>query len=417
MIGKISYSHRINTVLPLTLPLTVLFLGNLYSQGLIQQKARAVNVEVPVRVFEGGQFVAGLAAGDFEVLENGVPQEVVACYFIDAGRKEGPAASPAPDPAISSGPAPVLSRTIILIFEMNTFGKGPRDAIDYVVGSVLRKEDTLLVATPVRTYRVGPESPSRREPAKLVKSLKDRLAEDIDEASSELRFLISDYISLANREEEEIAVGRENTLRELLGRVRRLKTIDEPRLTEMAKSFSRIRGQKHVLLFMEREDALIRRVRTSGLDQAAIELFKMELMRDVRFDAGRLARIFGQNQLDFNFIFITRSESVETSLEMHPSQWGDFEKTDLTGEFFSVFSKIARMTGGLTISSQNPLASTKKVVEVADRFYLLYYQPKNAAMDGTFREIKVRVKDRNYTIFHRQGYLAVDTDRGKAAKP
>lgn len=384
--------------------------GLMFPQVPLQEKTRAINIEVPVRVFEGGQFVSGLAAGDFEVLENGVGQEVLACYFIDAERKQ---ISSGPGPENPGGPRPVLARTFILILELNTFGKRTREALDYVIGQVLQKDDTLFVASPVRTYRIGPESPSRRDPAKLMRSLEDRLADDIQKASSELRFLLADYVSLSEKEEGEIAVARQDTLRELLGRIRQCKTIDEARLTQMAKAYAAIPGQKHVLLFLEKEDALIRRVRTAGLDQAQMELFKMELMRDVRFDVDRLARIFGQNQLDFNFIFITSDEAVETSLEVHPSRWEDYEKADITGEFFSVFRKIAQMTGGLTISSQNPLASTKKAIEVADRYYLLYYLPKNAAMDGTFREIKVRVKDRDYSIFHRKGYLAVDPDRPK----
>jgi hypothetical protein len=300
---------------------------------------------------------------------------------------------------------------------MNSFGKGPRDALDYVVGHALQKNDTLFIATPIRTYRIGPESPSRRDPLALMKALKNRLADDIEEASSELRFLISDYLSLAVGEEGEIAAARQNSQKDLLSRIRQCKTLDEPRLTGMAKAYAMIPGQKHVLLFLEKEDALMKRVRSSGLDQSEWELFKMELMRDVRFDIDRLSRLFGQNQLDFNFIFITSSQALETSLEVHPSSWGDLEKVDITGEFFSVFRKIAQMTGGLTISSQNPLASTKKAVEVADRYYLLYYQPKNAAMDGTFREIEVRVRDRDYSIFHRRGYLAIDTDRSKTPSP
>jgi hypothetical protein len=301
---------------------------------------------------------------------------------------------------------------------MNSFGKGPRDALDYIVGQALQKDDTLLIASPIRTYRIGPESPSRRDPAALMKALKNTLADDIEQASSELRFLISDYLSSAEYEEGEIAAVRQFNLRDLLGRIRQSKTIDETRLMQMAKAYSAIPGQKHVLLFLEKEDALVKRVRSAGLDAADWELFKMELMRDVRFDVDRLSRLFSQNQLDFNFIFITSSEALETSLlEVHPTSWGDLEKADITGEFFSVFRKIAQMTGGLTISSKNPLASTKKTVEVADRYYLLYYQPKNAAMDGTFREIKVRVKDRRYTIFHRRGYLAVDADRSKTPRP
>lgn len=388
--------------------------GVLLSQPQLQEKTRAVNVEVPVRVFERGEFVSGLTAADFEILENGVAQEVLACYFIEAGRKETAAG---PIPQDQSAPTPVLARTFILIFEMNSFGKGPRDALDYVVGHALQKNDTLFIATPIRTYRIGPESPSRRDPMALMKALKNRLADDIEEASSELRFLISDYLSVAVGEEGEIAAARQNSLKDLLGRIRQSKTIDETRLTQMAKAYAMIPGQKHVLLFLEKEDALMKRVRSSGLDQSEWELFKMELMRDVRFDIDRLSRLFGQNQLDFNFIFITSSQALETSLEVHPSSWGDLEKVDITGKFFSVFRKIAQMTGGLTISSQNPLASTKKAVEVADRYYLLYYQPKNVAMDGTFREIEVRVRDRDYSIFHRRGYLAIDTDRSKTPSP
>ncbi|MGZ5439442.1 MAG: hypothetical protein ACXWFJ_06295, partial [Candidatus Aminicenantales bacterium] len=188
--------------------------GVLLSQQQLQEKTRAVNVEVPVRVFESGVFVAGLTSGDFEILENGVAQEVLACYFIEAGRKEMPAG---PIPEGLGGPSPVLARTFILIFEMNSFGKGPRDALDYVVGHALQKDDTLLIASPIRTYRVGPESPSRRDPAALMKALKSRLADDIEEASSELRFLISDYISLAVGEEGEMAADRQNSLKDLLG--------------------------------------------------------------------------------------------------------------------------------------------------------------------------------------------------------
>ncbi|MGZ5469389.1 MAG: hypothetical protein ACXW2H_09725, partial [Candidatus Aminicenantales bacterium] len=244
-----------------------------------------------MRVFERGEFVPGLTAGDFEILENGVAQEVLACYFIEAGKKETPAGS---IPEGLGVPSPVLARTFILIFEMNSFGKGPRDALDYVVGQALQKDDTLLVATPIRTYRIGPESPSRRDPVALMKALKNRLADDIEEASSELRFLISDYLSLAVGEEDEIAVGRSDTLKDLLGRIRRAKTIDETRLSQMAKAYSAIPGQKHVLLFLEKEDALMKRVRSAGLDAADWELFKMELMRDVQFDVKRLSRLPGR---------------------------------------------------------------------------------------------------------------------------
>jgi hypothetical protein len=78
----------------------------------------------------------------------------------------------------------------------------------------------------------------------------------------------------------------------------------------------------------------------------------------------------------------------------------------LKGEFFSVFYELAEATGGLTLSSQNPNASLKKAVEVAESYYLLYYRPLNYRPDGKFRQIKVMVRDRHYKVIHRLGYIA-----------
>lgn len=376
-------------------------------QQALQEKAQAINIEVPTRVFDKGAFVPGLHAADFELLENGVPQDILACYSVDAARKEILPGNPTADVPV---PAPVMSRTFVLIFEMNSFGKGCRDALTYVVEQILGKDDALIVATPLRTYRVGPESPSRADPKALASALKDKCIADIEEASAELRFLVSDYLSIASREEDEIAVGRQDTLVSLLSRIRQLKSIDEPRLVQLAQSFSRIRGQKHVLLFLEKEDVLLKRALNQSQDRGTQDLFKLELMRDARFDVERLARLFSQNQLDFHFLFVTRNDLVETSLDIHPSEWGDYEKTDITGAFFSVFSKISRATGGLTITSRNPLASIKKAVEVAEKYYVLYYQPKNMNADGSFREIKVRVKGKDYSVIHRKGYTMARAD-------
>jgi len=382
-------------------------LGFAGSQQVLQEKAQAINIEVPTRVFDGGSFVSGLLAGDFELFENGLPQDILACYLVDSGRKEILPGNPTEEVTMLM---PDMRRTFILIFETNSFGKGCRDGLTYIVEQVLGKDDTLIVATPLRTYRIGPESPTRADPKALAKALRDKCVDDIDEASGELRFLISDYLSIASKEEDEIAVGREDTLVSLLGRIRQLKSIDEPQLVQLAQSFSRIGGQKHILLFLEKEDVLLKRALSTSQDLGGGELFKMQLMRDVRFDVERLARLFSQNQLDFHFLFLARNDLVETSLDMHPSEWGDFEKADITGELFSVFSKISTATGGLTITSRNPMASIKKAVEVAEKYYVLYYQPKNTIADGSFREIKVRVKGKDYNVIHRKGYFMEKAD-------
>ncbi|MGZ5497863.1 MAG: hypothetical protein ACXWHI_04005, partial [Candidatus Aminicenantales bacterium] len=49
--------------------------------GQIHHDVRVINIEIPVRVFNGNTFVDDLGINDFEVYENGVPQSLQAAYL------------------------------------------------------------------------------------------------------------------------------------------------------------------------------------------------------------------------------------------------------------------------------------------------------------------------------------------------
>ncbi|UCE21357.1 MAG: hypothetical protein JSV46_03790, partial [Candidatus Aminicenantes bacterium] len=62
----------------------ILFLSLvLFPQQIFIEDSIVINVEVPVRVFDGGKFVDNLGIDDFEVFEDGVPQKIVAVYEIN----------------------------------------------------------------------------------------------------------------------------------------------------------------------------------------------------------------------------------------------------------------------------------------------------------------------------------------------
>jgi len=48
----------------------------------LQHDAIAINIEVPVRVFKGNQFIDHLTIDDFEVYEDGIIQKIEAVYLI-----------------------------------------------------------------------------------------------------------------------------------------------------------------------------------------------------------------------------------------------------------------------------------------------------------------------------------------------
>ena len=78
-----------------------------------------------------------------------------------------------------------------------------------------------------------------------------------------------------------------------------------------------------------------------------------------------------------------------------------------------VFARLARETGGFVIEHTNDYAKGFRQID-ADRrsYYLLTYAPRNTTFDGKWRSIVVRVPGRPVTVRARSGYLAVRTPPG-----
>lgn len=75
----------------------------------------------------------------------------------------------------------------------------------------------------------------------------------------------------------------------------------------------------------------------------------------------------------------------------------------------SVLKKLSAETGGRVISANNPRNTAQAFEEIANELrtqYLLGYAPSNRKHDGTFRHIRVRVKQGHYEVQARRGYYA-----------
>jgi hypothetical protein len=79
--------------------------------------------------------------------------------------------------------------------------------------------------------------------------------------------------------------------------------------------------------------------------------------------------------------------------------------TEQSEDMYRLFTEIARTTGGFLETADNPTASLRKTAQLGSPTYYLSYLPQ-AAVDGSYRTITVRVRDKPYTVAHRQGYYA-----------
>lgn len=87
----------------------------------------------------------------------------------------------------------------------------------------------------------------------------------------------------------------------------------------------------------------------------------------------------------------------------------DLEKQDevLSSRPGAALGRLASETGGFLIDSTNDLGKGVARMQVErNTYYLLGYQPTNAAADGKFRKVSVKVKRGKYTVRARPGYVA-----------
>ncbi len=70
---------------------------------------------------------------------------------------------------------------------------------------------------------------------------------------------------------------------------------------------------------------------------------------------------------------------------------------------------LAEQSGGKAFANTNGLSDViNKITSTSSHFYTLSYSPTNAKMDGTLRNIQVKVAGGQYKLAYRRGYFAVE---------
>jgi len=374
----------------------------------IRHEVSVVNIQVPVRVFQGETFVDDLRLGDFEILEDGVPQAIEACHLVrgaDIARSEGPAAT-----------KPRTARTIVLLFEMWSYFAEINDAVDVVFDRVLLPGDSLIVVTPSKTYSMADDALARLPGERLKEQLRGRLRQDIMAGGMEYReALRSLEAAMAARDESSLDAYRES-----LTRLESLRCVETEKLVSFAKFLKGREGPKHVFLLyqMERIPKLDAKTQNElmslGQDDMNMLFNLLELFdffkRDVNFDVRKIKEAFSDSSVAVQFLYLTKTPAADFEITaMRPSGLILVEQSE---DIFRAFGDIARATGGITVSSFNPGVALGRAAAAAETYYLLYYTPRAGGAKPGFREIEVRVKRPGVTVTHRAGYHAGGGEAG-----
>ncbi len=382
-----------------------------------QYEVTVINVSVPVRVFEGNNFVDNLMIEDFELYEDGKLQKIEALYLTKKTQIERREES--------RNFMPLVSRRFYLLFEQSEHNPKLAEAMDYFFSNVFLQGDTLEVMTPVKNYTLPPQALESNSKESIAKELNSLIRKDTLIGSAQYMTLIKELKSLARRISSLVGatpgisteVGADfgggplgtyllPRYRENLEQLEQLRVKDEKKFFRFAAQLKRLEGQKNVFFFYQREfrpdlhPRVVNRIMSDYQDQPNILATLQDLMlsysRTSKMNVDLLKKAFADSSILFNFIYMHQEQQKTSGIQM----------TEQSEDVFSTFTQIAEATGGITDTSQNPAAAFKAASEIAESYYLLYYSPEDYRKDGKYRNIEVKVKNKECKITHRQGYFA-----------
>ena len=393
-----------------------------FSSSQIQEERLVINVEIPVRVFEGTTFVDNLTIEDFEIYEDGKLQKTEAIYLIkkrSIERREE-----------KKRFAPLTSRHFYLWFEITEYMPRISEAIEYFFKNVFFPGDNLVIMTPIKAYHLKSQALEISSGEAIKNQLIGILRRDAMTGNAEYRSAQRDLREIIRIIEAEVAEEDEKMMTEniedsapnyfaggsieevvqmystVVTKLENLRNLDMQKFLDFAKILKDKEGQKHIFLFYEREfmpqlqPNTLMKFMSQYQDKPALQHDLSSLFetytRDVSMDVEKVKQAFADSSLSIHFLFLKRLAASIPGIQLQ-------ERSE---DIYRLFKQMAQATGGITEGSSNPAFAFKKAVEAFENYYLLYYTPANYRRDGKFKKIEVRVKDKKFTVTHRAGYFA-----------
>jgi len=370
-----------------------------------------------------GNPVTDLSAGDFTILEDGKPQQVV--NFETITIPEAPVGKPAPRPPVSINRRPEdrTGRTFVIVFDdlqMTRYQANiaKRAVAEFLTSGTREGDRVMLVATGGGAWWSTRMMAGRDELIAMLKRLDGRLIPD------NAPDRVSDY--------EAMRIQAYNDP-EVTGRVRRRFESLGVALTSNVGS----RGGASDSLYGGNDDPFVRS-RASEVYFRAVTRNRLTLQVVVRLldslqsTKGRKSVIlvsqgfiYDPNLTEFKgvvtasrrgnaAVYFLDTRGLEGLSSLYSAEFQsstdtrDIGAAILDQTLASEGSEaIASDTGGFTVKNSNDL--TKGIQRIANEtqmYYLLGYDPSNTARDGRFRKIEVKLNRKGLNVRARRGYYA-----------
>jgi hypothetical protein len=385
----------------------------------IAEESLVVNIEVPVRVYNGDLFVDNLTIDDFKIFEDGKIQKIQAVYLVNErniARKDE-----------RKRFSPNTKRNFYLFFEIAEYDPRIKEAVEYFLNNVIYPGDDLMVISPTSSYKLRGKALELKSRDEIVNQLIGILRKDALLGSTEYRSMLKELTELAasvaaSLEERESFFTKANPTNldaldwppgekllryeYLIGRLEEMRYVSQEKLIDFAKLLKDESGQKYVFLFYQNEyipqidPKILTQYMSLYQDRPNLEMTISGIMdfykREISFDVEKVKQIYADESISIHFLFVSRDFEIIPGVIFQ-------EKSE---DVFSAFREMADATGGYIESSLRADWLMKRAVEASKQYYLVYYSPENYKRDGKFKNIRVEIPGKKYRISYRKGYIA-----------
>lgn len=397
------------------LPLAAASLLGVSAQAQPPIRTETQAVEIDVRVTDrDGRFVTSLTKADFEVLEEGAPQDVIGVYLVTGGTVTVPGATRATPPVQVQPPAPeTVRQTWIFVF----------DSTHLTPGSLDRTRDAVLRFVRERFQdgdMAGVVSGGRMLNNRLT-SVRAELEQAVASITMPggLRSRLMDLREWPRFRDEREAIQVANEDRETIANIVRRACEDDPSSCKRVDPEMIVRSKARKMTDDIRADTADSLTTVAALASGLARIpgpkavvfisegFVVDRVEDqLRVAVGQAARS-GARFYTIDARGLNRGSTagiIDQPLADRPSGGGP--QFDLQSDGTT---SLAVDTGGIAIRNENDFGRALDLIaRDGGSFYVVGYRPTNPAWDGKYRRVEVRVRPPGLKVRARRGYVALE---------
>ncbi len=376
-----------------------------------------------------GNAIRGLKQQDLTVLEDGTPQSVVSFEAVVLPDQPSEAPPPPPRVTVNTTPEERRGRTFVIVFDDMNITPWKANQAKAAVASFLEKgtregDRVTLISTAGGTWWTARMESGRAKLLDMVKRFDGRFIPDTSnermtdwEAMRIYVYHDPIVVERVMRRYETYGVG--STLNRTQDSSGRAGTVEDPYINGRASEvyYQAVTRLRTTLEGLER--ALNGLATAKG--RKSVILVSEGFIHDLNVD--EFKRVNEASRRSNAAIYFLNARGLEGMPIAMTAQFGPaLPDQDIGFAFAETFEAVAGAevvasdSGGFVVRNTNDLSGgIQKIANETQAYYLLGYIPSNAARDGKFRKIQVKLANgKGLQVRARKGYYAPN-DTGRTA--